>query len=340
MSLFARLKGILAQEKGAAAVVVAAGMVALCGFSAISVDAGRAFAGRQRLHDVADAAALAGAAHLPDEEAAEEAALAQTVDNGVGGGVDVSFPDSGSIQVTISGQTELYFAPILNSSLRTLDYQVASRAAAGGVGAVGPRGGADGGAGGDGESGDGDDGGSDDDRDGDGDVDWEDADGGIVPLATEDEAFAFGEEVTLKVGPGESTDGNFHALALGGSGANVYRENLKYGYPEVVWIGQQFDTEPGNMDGPTQTAVDWRIGLDPDATFETVQPGSPRLVFVPVVDSFDVHGRKEVTVIGFAVFFLDGVDRRGEVTGRFLRRVIPGQPGGPDYGLWAVRLIQ
>lgn len=336
MSLVARLKGVLAEERGAIAVLMAAGMVSLFGFAAISVDAGRVYADRQRLHDVADVAALAGAAYLPDRTAAEAAALAQAADNGVNDGVVVSFPDPGSIEVRIDGRTDLFFAPILSSDLRSLNYHVASGVGAGGAAAVGPRRG-NGGGGGGGHGGGGSD---DDDRDDDGDVDWEDVDGGIVPLATEDGAYAYGEAVTLKVGPRGATSGNFHALALGGTGADVYRENLKFGYPDVVRIGQRFDTETGNMAGSTGTGVDWRIDLDPFATFETVQPGSPRLVIVPMVDSFDVNGRKEVEVKGFAAFFLEGANRNGEVTGRFLRRVIPGQPGGPDYGLWAVQLIR
>lgn len=302
MGITARMKALARDQGGNVTLLLAGGMVALCGFAAISVDAGRAFAGRQRLHDVTDAAALAGATHLPDRTTlAADAAVAVAADNGVAGGLSISFPDSRTIAVEAAGSTDLLLAPVLDSLLSELRYTVTSRATVIGIGAVRP--------------------------------------GGGVPLATERKEFAFGELVTLKVGPGDGTGGNFHPLALGGSGADAYRENLERGHTGVMRVGDRYYTEPGNMAGPTRQGVDRRIGLDEAATFDTVQAGSPRLVFVPVVDPFvGADGRTELVVRGFAAFFLEGAGGGGEITGRFVRWIIPGEPDGEDFGLVTVRL--
>lgn len=316
VGIFALIKAAAGGQGGNVAVLLAGGMVALCGFGAVSVDAGRAFADRQRLHDVVDAAALAGAAYLPDAPGAgADAALALAAGNGVSDGLSVTFPDSRTIAVEASGSTRLLLAPVLDGHLGELRYRVSSRATVSGVGAIRPRGGVGG-------------------------TGWDQVNGGAVPLATERKAFTYGESVTLKVGPGDGTGGNFHPLSLGGTGAEAYRQNLERGYAGVMRVGDRFYTEPGNMAGPTKQAVDWRIGLDEASTFDTVQAGSPRLVYVAAVDSFvGADGRTEVVVRGFAAFFLENASG-GEITGRFIHWLVPGEPGGDDFGLVTVRLLE
>lgn len=319
IGVVAWLRRLGKEQGGNVTVLMAAGMAALFGFAATSVDAGRVYVDRQRLHDVADVAALAGAALLPDQAAAAAAAGAVAADNGVTAGLSITFPDSRTIAVEAEGTTNLLFTPVLDTLLREVGFHVASRISVSGVGAVWPRGAA--GVSGGGGSGNG----------------WDLVTGGAVPLATEMKAFAYGELVALKVNPGNGTGGNIHTLALGGSGADTYRQNLERGYAGVVRVGDRFYTEPGNMTGPTRQGVNWRIDLDPEATFDTVRPGSPRLVFVAVVDSsIGADGRTEVEVQGFAAFFLEGANG-GEVTGRFIRWLTPGDSGGPDFGLVTLR---
>lgn len=306
MLIAIRRNALAKDQRGNVTVLVAAGMVLLCGFAAVSVDVGRAYADRQRLHDAIDAAALAGAVYLPDRDAAAvSAAVSIAADNGVTDNLSVTFPDSRTIAVEAAGSTNLFFAPILDSLLSEIRFRITSRAMVSGIAAVPSRSGSG---------------------------------GGAVPLATELTVFAYGERVTLKVGPGDGTGGNFHPLALGASGADAYLQNLQGGYSGVVRVGDRYYTEPGNMAGPTQRGVDRRIDQDPAAAFDTVRPGSPRLVFVPVVDTFvGADGRDLVEVRGFAAFFLDGANG-GEITGRFIRWILPGEPGGPDFGLGTVRL--
>ncbi len=164
---------------------------------------------------------------------------------------------------------------------------------------------------------------------------------GIMPFGITKQTLAYGQSVILKQGTGIT--GNYGALALGGNGANNYRNNIENGYSGLVSVGDWLLTEPGNIVGPTDQGVDYRIGLDPSATFNTVQSVSPRIVIVPVIDSFNVHGKKPVLVDGFAVFFLES-SNGGVVTGEFMQmysdssNVNPGT--GTSYGLYNLKLTQ
>lgn len=457
-----RCSGVVGEERGSISVLLAAAMVAIFGFGALSVDVGRAFVTRQRLQDVADAAALAGASHLPDAGAAEDAARSVAAANGIPDErVEVAFPGD-AIRVSVSADVHYLFAPVLGFMADALSASATARA--GGVVALSggrwdrraddyPGGGGDRGCdessgersedrgedgsgdavhqdgedssgdheadAGDGEDGTGEDHGShhekkskkseesdgqssesdgedpesghdgeDEDvdsghgdengeadqgsedpggcRDGSGDAEGDDGtgdaegdgqdarggrdgeaeegrvNGGAVPLAVEKADFVVGQLVTLKLGAGQANSGNFHALALGGTGAANYLRNLKYGFPGTVRVGHTLRTEPGNMVGPTEEGIRWRIEQDPAATADTVAAGSPRVMYVVVVDSFDgVHGRGEVSVAGFAAFFIEEYAGNGEVRGRFLRWVTTGEGGGPAaYGLQQVTLLQ
>ena len=63
--------------------------------------------------------------------------------------------------------------------------------------------------------------------------------------------YTVGSSYQLKVGNGGNYDGNFLALALNGTGAAVYEENIVNGSTTTLCAGMMIDTEPGNMVGPT-----------------------------------------------------------------------------------------
>lgn len=175
---------------------------------------------------------------------------------------------------------------------------------------------------------------------------------GAVPLGLEDQTLVYGETYLLKENAGAGQyHGNFGGLALGGNGANNFRNNFKYGYDGVLTVGEKVDTEPGNMAGPTIDGINYRISQDPAATFETVQKGSARICVVPVVDTMDVNGRKEVTIVGFAVFFLESVVNEGHgngnnaeaaVYGKFMEMMVGNSTGGAEtsYGAYKLQLIE
>lgn len=172
---------------------------------------------------------------------------------------------------------------------------------------------------------------------------------GIRPIAVEEQEFIFGETYTLKNGGGGGTTGNYGALALGGTGSSNYRNNLVNGYnTHSIKIGDTIETETGNMDGSTYDGVRELLYSDLHVHGEglsQIEQDCPRLIKIPVVDSFSIAGRSTVNVVGFAAFFLDDVVKvngKTEITGRFIRKIGEGiiDETGVGYGLFGSKLIE
>ncbi|MDD3439051.1 MAG: hypothetical protein PHI04_06510, partial [Clostridiaceae bacterium] len=144
--------------------------------------------------------------------------------------------------------------------------------------------------------------------------------------------------------------GNYGALALGGNGAIRYRNNLKNGYnaSPPLRIGDEIETEPGNMAGPTQDGIQAILDSDPNEHGEDLsqlEANCPRVITIPVVASLDVNGRSTVTIVGFAAFFLDDVVKNGghtEITGRFIKKMGEGEidESSEGYGLFGIKLVE
>ncbi|HHP50712.1 MAG TPA: hypothetical protein ENM97_02295 [Moorella mulderi] len=120
------------EEKGAVLVLVAVSLVAILGFLALVSDGGLLYATRSKLQNVADAAALAGACHLPDEpQKAREAALEIARANGLQDSqVEVQTPYKGDdlrIMVRCTQDVPLAFG---NLMIGRQQRQVAARAVA------------------------------------------------------------------------------------------------------------------------------------------------------------------------------------------------------------------
>jgi hypothetical protein len=62
--------------------------------------------------------------------------------------------------------------------------------------------------------------------------------------------------------PGSGTigPGNFGLIQLGGSGANLVRQNLAGGYNQCIAQGNTVNTQPGNETGPVADGLDTRFG--------------------------------------------------------------------------------
>lgn len=164
---------------------------------------------------------------------------------------------------------------------------------------------------------------------------------GIVPFGIVKDAFKYGDLITLKEGGGNGNSGNYKALALDGTGASEYENNIKYGCESFLNYEQWVSTETGNMVGPTRDGISYLINQDPTATLSTVQDGSPRIVTVPLINTLDVNGRGEVQIVGFAVFFIESF-QGGEVKGYFMKEVVADSVGGsaPNYGAYHIKLTQ
>ena len=174
-----------------------------------------------------------------------------------------------------------------------------------------------------------------------------------VPIAVKKEEFdnklAEGDYyMQLKYGSSNNDGGDFGAADLDGiaaGGANDYLTRLKYGYDDMLYIGDVILVESGNMSGPTKTGTTYRFNScphTPQCTAEHFEADCPRVMLVPVVHSI---GNKKLVVDGFAPFFLDGVSGSGnkcEVFGTYIPGiVVDGEVTGNAnaYGTYGRKLV-
>ncbi len=129
------------------------------------------------------------------------------------------------------------------------------------------------------------------------------------------------------------TPGNFGPAALGQRGADAYEENIIYGYPGFIQVGDILETEPGNMIGPTQSGVEALIAQDPTARMVQNSSGnwvvisddfpmneSPRIIPIPMYSVLFApsQGRAEFQVANIASFFVERMNGR-ILYGRFVQ---------------------
>ncbi|MFZ5814753.1 MAG: pilus assembly protein TadG-related protein [Bacillota bacterium] len=304
--LFTRLR---CNQEGSVVPLVAISMTCLMGLVALGVDVGLLYMERSRLHNVADIAALTAVQHLPDDPVSAYLAAREYLQkNGYNPDLaDVTVDPIGRTVAVGAGNTvDLIFARVLGRQQQTV-YGGSSATIQSISGVF-----------------------------------------GAVPLGVAQADWQMYDPVILKLSANDGTvsPGNYQALALGKSGASMYEMNLMNGYQDWIRVGQWLDTETGNMANPTVRAIKYRIDSDPLATYTDATKGSPRLVPIPVLRSFEVNGKGQVEVVGFGMFFLESVAETGsdkaEITGRFVRMLAEGEANGtaPDFGLSRAKLIQ
>ena len=115
--LIALVRGRLAEERGASAVIVALLLVPMLGFTAIAVDIGKVYAERARLQVAADAAALAVAQDCARGNCgnmlATASALVAANDPDVSTAPPVLSSNPTSVTVTGDKPTQHWFAPVI-----------------------------------------------------------------------------------------------------------------------------------------------------------------------------------------------------------------------------------
>jgi hypothetical protein len=187
----------------------------------------------------------------------------------------------------------------------------------------------------------------------------------LVPLGTKmiiKIAEPFNKKGELDLPSLQQESGHFFALDLcGDRGASDYRNRIIGACDPncSVNIGDNLVLEPGNMVGPTKQGVNELIDSDPGIWNElSTPPGvvgstydpytkSPRFVHIPIYDPEKMlhQGRTEMTVVGFAGFWISGLDtKQGTVTGYYVPDTTPpGASGvGPGSGpvLRILRLVE
>ncbi len=150
-----------------------------------------------------------------------------------------------------------------------------------------------------------------------------------IPCTTVTLKFANGgisgsETTTCQDGAGNSQFGGLDLpVPGGGGGADNYGENILYGYPGVLRVGEWVSVKTGNMSGPTFKNLDDRVAGLPPYTCTASPPSGPpndrRLTIVPAFDNLDLSGKKPLQIKAFYVVVLNDIDKKdGIVTAQFL----------------------
>lgn len=152
-----------------------------------------------------------------------------------------------------------------------------------------------------------------------------------------------GQLVTLKAdGPNDRPEpGQYYPVTLPIpdsplTGADRYNENIVGCNPANVGPGDELTLEPGNMVGPTRSGLTDLIDQDPGAYWDSgcmcvkgskFGNKSPRIAFIPIHDPRIPisSGRKTIMVVKVAAFFIENVDGKSRVSGRFMKVQAPGE---------------
>ncbi len=295
-------------EEGSILPLVALMIVVILGMASLVLDIGTMYINKQRLQGAADFGALAGADQLLQGAGpATQTALNQSAQNNADGSFSVSVDTSGDA-VTVSGvETDaLWFARIFGQATGQVHAYATAQ-----IGTLTSA-------------------------------------TGIVPIGVASQTLVYGQEVNLSDGAGDGQSGNYGFLDFSGQGANGLETDIENGFDFPLSVGEQVSTKPGIMSGPVSTAVNYRLAQAQScadcSSFQTAQSDCPRVMYLPIVNTLDVSGKKDVTILGFAAFYLEGLVGDGghqQIVGRFIQMVRPGTIGiGQNYGTYGVKLTQ
>lgn len=350
-TIFSILRGVHNQQRGIIYYWFAMLLPVFCGMAALTVDLGGMWQTRRQLQNCADAAALAGAWELGSTVNARTYALTYLANQGASCG-DTAAATLGYIDRDADGTADALevtvFKPNPVSFARVLGFETSTVQARAVGGKVTP---------------------SSfmglepfglqvDAGQGCGRADVTRYTVGGVPLT-------YGNIYTIKYGASghdSSSPGNFQPLALGGTGANNYRDNVAHGYQGWISSCNTVTTETGNKVGPTLQGLDTHLVNQALAAQECsdVLNGAPvqlsacpRVLNIAIIPPLG-NGRTDTQVLTFGWFYLLDYASQGnssaELTGIFLdvadRHAPPGTWKG--NGVWnpdssfpsAVRLIE
>jgi Flp pilus assembly protein TadG len=341
--LFRFVSRIHRNDKGQIFILFGAMLTALVGFTAFAVDVGSLVADKRDLQNAADAMALAGAMELPDANGAQSKATEWAEKNGIEADEIESIAVNGQssqrpnpqIVVTLKRQHDYYLAQVVGvDSTDLVVHASAIKTSPGGSNGVVPWGVLQ----------------SEIDSANIGDQvtlkysAHEGDTGNYGGMAIDDPSGASTYENDIKYGS-ENTVCSESAYLAGSCVPTG--PDCASGY--CPCHEGQCPLKTGNMRTPTRTGVEYRLdntstscdtfgevftpaGTD---TYNIVQQCNPfiegslpslRVLVVPVIDSFPTGGSEDVTIEGFALFFLEGFENgtcaSGQdcnIVGRFVR---------------------
>ena len=343
-------------EEGIALLYVAIFLLVCLWFVSLAIDVGKLMAAKTELQAAADAAALAAASAidpmtselnqpLAKARAAETAAENRAFQNVktpviINPDTDVEFPEVRKVKVSVYRDAEhanpvmLHFAQTVLPAMKWMGVRADATAEVGPLVNICE---------------------------------------GLAPFAPElpdsgDFEKGCDKEYTLMPGIGAQQQGNFHFLDYEncpeddstevetGGGAQELAYYIKFGYDCCFEIGDMTEsaTKPGLNLGPVRAALQWRFDQDTERTegmcYEDylVRGNQSRVFLCPIVDSFDVNGKKMVQVLKFAAFYMkyrppNDLNKDG-FTGQFIDYIAVGIVDGdipPDStSVFGVHLIE
>jgi Flp pilus assembly protein TadG len=309
----------LAARSGRGQIVVLVSLVlpVLLGAIALGTDVAIFYFNWAQLQKAADAAVIAGANYLPSNPSLAQQTTDQYAEmNGIASSEIVATTvasDNLSIQIQAKRTVPYYFARVLGLSTGA----VAVKATAG--------------------------------------LQASNSASGLVPIGLQyNTPLTTYQTVTLKLAPAQGSvgPGNWEPLAMGYTpnadpgGAN-YKANLENGYDSTINIGDQIYTETGNLVGPTQQGINYRLSqgstTDSGGTATNHTLNDPRVIEIPLVNFSDINGSSQVPVMGFAELWISSVDGAGNITAEFINQVSAQNTpssSAPQYGAFSVVLMQ
>jgi hypothetical protein len=170
---------------------------------------------------------------------------------------------------------------------------------------------------------------------------------GAAPLGIDDSIpLEFNKEYQLKVDSDGVQFGNFGVLALGGTGARTYEENLRKGYQEELTVGDIIPTQTGNIAGKTIEVIKEKVNGCPEFPRDINTRDCSRIILVPVYKPYnqEVNQLKEVKITGFAYFYItDPMDSKDtSIKGMFIKRAGTGfeTTTGVNKGAYSIRITE
>lgn len=170
---------------------------------------------------------------------------------------------------------------------------------------------------------------------------------GAAPLGIDDRIpLEFYNTYELKVDSSGVQYGNFGILALGGTGAKTYEENLRNGYQDELKVGDILDTQTGNIAGKTREVVKERVNGCTESPRDLNDRDCSRVILVPVYKPYqqDQNQLKSVEITGFAYFYItDPMDSNDtSIKGIFIKRAGTGfeESGSINKGAYSIRLTE
>lgn len=274
----------IVKRKGNASIILCLIITGLFGFTALAVDIGLVYIERTKLFNALDASALAASLELPNGDTKTKQTAVEYLEKN---GVD---PNLVSIEISADHKSiELRGVKSVKHLFAPIIGINSSEVKANSKAVIGPA---------------------------------KAITDGLRPFAVEMFDYTYGTVVVLKDGGGDGYKGNYKAIALGGTGASVFKENALYGFNGNIQVGDYIDTETGNMSGATTAIKNYVNGEY--SSFDNFSRDSIRLWTIPLVNTMVVNGRTAVKVLGFGEFYVEEVGQKSgklEITGRFVKFV-------------------